>query len=218
MELDDLKSTWQTLNDRLDRQASQQARIYRETRLDKVSRGLRPLIWGQGLQILFGVLLALASASFWIHHRGTPHLLVAGLMMHAYGLAMIICGGRMQALISHIDYSAPVVEIQRSLAELRKFFVACGKWIGLPWFVLWVPLIQMMLMEFFGADLYLNAPLMVISNLVAGALLWMLVLVLGRWARSRPSLATKAEDVMAGKTLNRAQRELEAIVRFEQEG
>lgn len=217
MELDDLKSAWQSLNARMDRQAALNLQILKESRLDKTRRGLRPLAWGQAFSMGAGALLALASAAFWVHHRQVPHLLIPGLAMHAYGLAMILCGARMQVLIGRIDYAAPVVEIQRRLAELRRFYVRSGKWIGLPWFVLWVPFIQMALMGLFGADLYENAPLVVTINLAAGGALWLLALAFGGWASHQPALAGKVDHALAGRSLNRAQRELDAIAKFEEE-
>ena len=218
MELDDLKAEWQALNDRLDRQEAMNVHILKTEGLDKTRHGLRHLAWGGALGMVVGALLAVTSAMFWTNHLHTAHLLIAGMTMHVYGLAMIFFGARLQVLISRIDYAAPVVEIQRRLAELRRFYVGSGKWIGLPWFVLWLPSMQMVFMGLFGADLYLNAPLMVISNLVAGTLLWAFVLVLHRWSRRRPRLDTKIEQVMVGSTLNRAQKELEAIMKFEREG
>ncbi len=219
MELDDLKPAWQSLNDRMDRQAALNLRILKEARLDRTRRGLRPLAWGQAFGIAVGALLALASAVFWTDHLHVPHLLVPGLVMHAYGLAMILCGARMQVLIARIDYGAPVLDIQRRLAELRRFYIRSGKWIGLPWFVLWVPFMQMVFMGLFGADLYLNtqASWFMAINLGAGAVLWLLALALGRWAQRRPALAGKVDRLLAGRSLNRAQQELEALSKFEQE-
>lgn len=219
MELDDLKSAWQSLNERMDRQAALNLQILKEARLDKTRRGLRPLAWGQAFGMGVGAILALASAAFWVDHRAVPHLLIPGLIMHAYGLAMILCGARIQLLIGRIDYAAPVVEIQRRLAELRRFYIQSGKWIGLPWFVLWVPFMQVAFMGLFGADLYLNtqASWFFNINLAVGAVLWLLALALGWWASRRPALAGKVDRAMAGRSLNRAQQELEAIAEFEQE-
>lgn len=219
MELDDLKSAWQSLNGRMDQQAALNLQTLKEARLDKTRRGLRPLAWGQGFGMAVGAVLALASATFWVDHRQVPHLLIPGIVMHAYGLAMILCGARMQLLIARIDYGAPVVEIQRRLAELRRFYVRSGKWIGLPWFVLWVPFMQITFMGLFGADLYQNtkAGWFFNINLAAGAALWLLMLALDTWAHGRPGLAGKVDRALAGRSLNRAQQELEALAKFEQE-
>ena len=54
MELDELKSAWQTLDRRLERQSALNLHIFVEGKLDKVRASLRRLYWGKIVQILFG--------------------------------------------------------------------------------------------------------------------------------------------------------------------
>jgi hypothetical protein len=215
MELDDLKSTWQQLNQKLDQQNALNLQILREAKLEKAKHGLRPLVWGQGFQMLLGLLLAIFSADFWIEHRHIPHLLFTGLLMHAYGLAMIIFGARMQFLIHHIDYSAPVLSIQKQLAKLRRFFVLGGLGVGLPWWVLWIPLMAMIFAKL-GVDIFVHAPLLIWINLVACMLGILLTLLFLRWAKGRPKLFRALENTAAGHSLNKAQARLDEIARFEE--
>ncbi len=217
MELDDLKTTFQALNSRLDQQHALNLALLRESRKEKARHGLRPLVWGQALQIALGALLALVSGGFWTAHRQVPHLLLAGLVMHAYGLAMILFGVRMQVLLHRIDFGAPVLEIQKRLARLRRFYVVGGLWIGLPWFLLWIPFLTMVFMGLFGADLWVNAPGMITGGLAIGVGGLVLTFVFHRWARRRPGLPEKLEASAAGTTLNRAQALLDELAGFEAE-
>ena len=219
MELDDLKSAWQSLNETMARQNALNLRLLKEQKLDKVRHGLRPLVWGQAIQMVLGALVVILSAGFWTNHRHVPHLLVTGLVMHAYGLAMILFGARLQVLIGRIDFGAPVMEIQRRMAELRRFYGRGGMWIiGLPWWVLWIVGMEMLFMGLFGADLYVNLPPAVtISQFAIGFLGWALTLIFDAWARRHPKLGPKLLRATEGKNLTRAKAALEAIARFEDE-
>ena len=217
MELDDLKAEWQALNAQMERQTALNSRMFKEGRMEKARHGLRPLAWGEAIGMLSGVLMMLVSASFWTNHRHVPHLLITGLLMHAYGLALVLFGARMQYLISHMDYAAPVLEIQRQLGQLRRFYAAGGMWLGMPWFVLWVPFMEMFFKGLFGADLYANAPSVIYSGLASGITGWLLVLIFIRWARKRPALAQRVDTFWAGGSLTRSQRMLDEIEKFESE-
>lgn len=214
MELDDLKATFQTLNANLERQNALNLALLRESRKEKVRHGLRPLVWGQAIQMALGLLLALLSAGFWTAHRQVPHLLLAGLAMHAYGLVMILFGARMQVLIHAVDFGAPVLEIQKRLARLRRFYVVGGMWIGLPWFLLWLPFMTMVFMGLFGADMWVNAPGVYALGAAIGVGGLGLTFAFHRWALGRPGLSKKLEASAAGTSLNRAQALLDELAGF----
>ena len=217
MELDDMKAAWLELDRRLDTQAALNLHMFKEGKLDKLHRGLRPLVWGQAIQIVAGALIALWGGGFWVDHRDVPHLLIAGLLVHAAGISMIALGALMQALIARIDYSAPVLTIQRQLAQLRKVYVRAGVAVGLPWCVLWVPFTIVALKSVFGPDLYLNAPQMVWINVSFGIVCILGTLAFLRWADGRPRVARRLDDFAAGRSIVRAQAYLDEIARFEQE-
>jgi hypothetical protein len=218
MELDDMKAAWQTLNQRLDAQSALNLRVFTDSNLDRMRRGLRPLVWGQAIQIFFGALLALWGGAFWVDHRDVTHLLIAGLIVHATGISMIVSGALMEALMARIDYSAPVLTIQRQLAQLRKVYIRSAWFVvGLPWFVLWVPFTMVALKSVFGPDLYLNAPEMVWDNLGFGIACIFGTLALVRWARGRPNVAPRLGNFAAGPSIVRAQGLLDEIAQFEKE-
>ena len=217
MELDDMKAAWLELDRRLDTQAALNLHMFKEGKLDRLRRGLRPLVWGQSIQIAIGALIAMWGGGFWFDHRDVPHLLIAGLIVHAAGISMIALGALMQVLIARIDYSAPVLAIQRQLAQLRKVYVRAGIANGLPWCVLWVPFTIVALKSVFGPDLYLNAPQMVWINAGFGIVLILGTLAFVRWAGGHPRVARRLDRFAAGRSIVRAQACLDEIARFEQE-
>ncbi|QBB71128.1 hypothetical protein ELE36_12625 [Pseudolysobacter antarcticus] len=217
MELDDMKTAWLTLDRRLETQAALSLQMYTKNKLDKARHRLRPLVWGQALQMIVGALIALWAAGFWSQHRDVPHLLIAGLIVHIYGIAMILFGAAMQAMIARIDYAAPVLLIQRQLAQLRKVYVRGGLLIGLPWWLIWMPFIEIFFKSKFDTDLFLNAPELLTIGTGIGIVGLLLTYGGYRWIATRPTIAKRVEHGAAGVSLNKAQSYLDQITQFEQE-
>ncbi|SFK82301.1 hypothetical protein [Lysobacter sp. cf310] len=219
MELDDLKQAWQDLDRKLERQHAMDLLRFREERGKRLKSGLWPLVLGQGLQMLIGLAVLLLGVDFWTSHRDVTHLFVCGLILHVYGVALIACGGMVQAMIAAVDYSAPVLEIQKRLARLRKFYVRTGMVVGLAWWLIWMPFMTVVFMVLFGADLYLNAPSVFVIGGAIGVVGLLATWWFHHWSRhpSRPRLAKAMEDSITGRSLRRAQAIAEEIARFERD-
>ena len=56
MELDDMKLAWQTLDRRLELRNALDMDLLRERKLDKMKSGLRPLLFGQAIQLAAGLI------------------------------------------------------------------------------------------------------------------------------------------------------------------
>jgi hypothetical protein len=219
MELDELKTAWRTLDRRLEQQNALNLKLFVDTRLDKLRSRLRPLYWGQMLQMTIGVLLVLFAVGFWTQHRDVTHLLLAGVIVHVYGVLMIICGGVTLGLMSRIDYAAPVLAIQKQLAAVRRLYIGSGMLVGVSWWLLWMPFMMVAFAALFGADLYANAPSVIYGGSVVGVLGLIATAWLRRWSRDprRPRLARFVEDSVTGGSLRNAQVHLDEIARFERE-
>jgi len=223
MELDELKQAWQMLDKRLQQQNAMQFQLLRDKRIDKMKSSLRPLLIGQIIQILFGAWMVLIGVDVWASHRDVPHLLIAGIVMHLYGVATIIAAGVVCGGIAGIDHAAPVLELQRKLAKLRKQYILGGMCVGLPWWVMWVPFIMTLAMSATGIDIYAiahaSSPLANWLNisLAVGVLGLFGTWIFHRWSRhpSRAALGRKLEEGAAGGSLRRAQAELDALKAYE---
>ena len=216
MELDDLKRAWQTLDAHLQQQNALSLVLFRESRIEKLRSGLRPLLIGQIVQIVIGIWLVLVGVQFWTTHSEVPHLFASGIVVHVYGVMSIMLGGIVVGHISRITASAPVLEIQHRLAQTRKIYIRSGMLLGLPWCVLWMPFTAVFFMANFGADLFLNVPGLFTWSSVSGLLGLLAIYLLHRWSRQpkRARLAAMLERGVAGSSLQRAQATLDEIKAF----
>lgn len=217
-ELDDLKSTWETLNRNLERQHALALHQFREKKLNRFRAGFRPLVIGQIIQIICGALLALVAGNFWYDHLGVAHLMICGLTVHLYGIMLIVFAARDLFLIKQFDYAAPVLVLQKQIADLRDWHRRAGLWFGISGCLVWIPLL-LMIFHGLGADVWQRNP-EVVGWFVVSALICLGVLyAIVAWSRrpGKEKFARNLEDSSAGRSVNRAQSVLEEIAQFERE-
>ncbi|MEX1826192.1 hypothetical protein [Luteibacter sp. CQ10] len=137
MELDELKIGWKALERRV---AALEVQVPARG-VGPVHAELRPLVVGQSVQMVFGIALAMAAGAFWFDHRDAPGPLVAGLLLHLYGIAMIVAAARNLVLVARARASAPLLELQARVAALRAWRIREGRWFGVVGCFMWVPMI-----------------------------------------------------------------------------
>jgi len=215
-DLDDLKIAWKELNRQVDRQNTLTLRQITENKLGRFRSGLRPLIFGQTLQLIVGAMIIVVSADFWLGHLNQLHLLLSGLFLHVYGILFIAFAVRDLILILRIDYSAPIVFIQKQLAELRAWHIRAAIWYGMAGSVAWLPVL-IIILHLLGADIWIQKPRVVwwllTSAFVCLAFNYCLVLL----AQSPGKCGRALAGSWIGRSVNRAQAALSEIKEFERE-
>jgi len=212
MELDDLKSAWQTLDRHLQQQSALNVHLFRERKLDKVSSGLRRLYWGKIVQILFGDALIYFGIMSTLRYLSVPHLLACSVFMLLYGVLIVVLGGVALGRISRIDYAAPVLDIQKRVGALHRAHVIANLAAGLPWWFLWIAIFALEVKANLGADLFVSAPAFVWISAVVGAIglfasLW--------YYRRSTNLAEARHGASVPRSLRDAKTALDEIARFE---
>jgi len=218
MEIDDLKSTWQALDRQLQLDNTLKLHDLRERKLDKTRRSLRPLFWGQIVQMLFGVAFILLAALLWMSKPEHASSIVAGILVQAYGIVTVIAGGVVLGHISKIDYAQPVVGIQKQLLRARTLYIRSGIVAGLPWWFLWVAILQT-LAGLGDVDLMTQAPALLVIGYGIGVVGLLGTWWFHRWARrsGRAELGKKMDDSLSGGSLRKALAQLDELQRFERE-
>jgi hypothetical protein len=220
MELDELKDAMRALEQRVARES----RLNLEARQEHVELRAHRSLWPVYLQaaalVAIGVLLTLVVGPFWVSNLDQPHLLVAGVIVHVYAVAMIARGTRMLTLLWTMDFSAPVLVVQEQLARVRLAYIRGGLVIGLPWWFLWLP-VAMVLFAMQGYDLYANtSPAWFVGNLVVGVVGMLATLWFSRALWYRPDNAARAralEGEWGGRRLLNVQRFLDELAAFQKE-
>ncbi len=138
MELDDFRAAWRSLDTRVALHEQLHLELLRERSLDSVRRGLRPLMFGQCLQLLLGVALTVLGIACWTRNADVPGLLATGIALHGFGVLTAVMAGLTMGLAAGIDHAAPVVTIQKRMARLLKFQTLNSNLCGAPWWIVWV--------------------------------------------------------------------------------
>src|SRR3546814_7261776 len=90
------------------------------------------------MQVAIGVVLTVFFARFWTSHLGNLPLVLSGITLHAYSVALIISGVTELLLVIRTDYAAQVVTIQKYVTLLRQWRVRSRHWFGLAQWLVWV--------------------------------------------------------------------------------
>jgi hypothetical protein len=215
-ELDDLKIAWQTLNRNLERQHTLALHQFKETKIGRLRSGLRPLLLGQLALLLIGAAVTVASAQFWVKHVGAPFLLGCGVFLQGYGIMFIAFAIRDLFLIRRIDYSAPVIAIQKQLAALRSWHIRAAAWHGFIGSVAWLPVMIVML-HLMGVNGFTDKPAKVAWLISTAAVCLLANYGLMRLAHSPGKWGRALQNSWIGSSVNRAQAMLDEIERFEKE-
>src|SRR3546814_10953501 len=109
MELDDLKAAWHSLDGRLQLEDALRMEGRRERKIDRARGNLRPLLFGVTVQALLGVGLIVLGVACWHRNLDVPGLLLAGIVLHAFGVLNVAFAGIITGLSVGLDYAAPVL-------------------------------------------------------------------------------------------------------------
>jgi len=216
MELNDLKREWQALDRKLDRSIALNTRLLVEDRARRSKRHLlRWLIW-QPLQLVLGIVLTIFLGGLWARNLGSPAVWISGVFLHALSVALIVDAAVRMWMIGRINYTEPVVTIQRQLAKLRTWEVRSFK---AAWVLIWVAcpaLLIVVAKSVAGLDLWQTWPRGVIWTAIGGVTGALLSYAFDRLTRGS-RLASGLESIYAGDAIARAQAALNEAEEFARE-
>jgi hypothetical protein len=217
MELDELKSAWQALDRRMQKESALNLHIFVERKLDKVSARLRRFYWVKIVQILFGDALIYFGIVCAMRYVTVPHLFVCSVFMLLYGALVVVLGGVTLGRISRIDYAAPVVDIQKRVNALHRAHILANLCAGVPWWFLWIAIFTLEVKGNLGVDLFVTAPAFIRVSVAIGAAGLFITLWLYRRARDARHQHTASMLDKAGtpRSLRDAKKALDEIARFE---
>jgi hypothetical protein len=219
MELEEMKQAWAEMNLRQDGIEALLRADYRERRADRTRGILRWSLLGGAIELMLWIGFTVFAASFWVEHRHVLQWLVIGLLLHAYGIAGIWSTTTRILLMSRIYlFDAPVVLMQKRLAQLRRFGVVSTLALGLPWWCLWLLVPMAAACQWAGADWLVAGSAWFWATMAVGVAgmagsVWLARRIAARPQRS--AFVQRLIDDMSGYNLRRAERQLDELARFE---
>ena len=88
---------------------------------------------------MIGVIIILCGAQCWAQKTSIPHRLICGVILHVYGVLLIVAAAAVCTRINRIDYSKPIDQIRSRLDAVKNTYLQVGGLIGFPWWLMWLP-------------------------------------------------------------------------------
>ena len=107
MELDELKSSWQSFDRRLAQLEALNLALITDTQRRKARWRLLPVFVGALCSVAIGGWLASVFARFWLAHLDTTSSIVAGLSLHAASIGLTIIGAMQLLIVTRINFAQP---------------------------------------------------------------------------------------------------------------
>lgn len=218
MELDELTTAWESLNKQLRRDSAINLAVYTDQKLARARSSLRPLFWGQTLQILFGLCFLLLAIALWSTRPRATSVIIAGVVVQAYGIGCIVAAGMLMGVIRNLDYSGSVLEMQEGLARVRRVYLLSSIVTGMSWWFMWVPVL-MVLLGVVHVNLYAHAPAVVWTGMAVGVAGTLAMVWLYKASRKPQNerLRRFVEGTTVVRSLQKAHAHLNEVRRFAEE-
>ncbi|MTI20987.1 hypothetical protein E1176_08130 [Fulvivirga sp. RKSG066] len=152
MELEEIKSIWQSYEKKLDRNYQLNLELLRRTNLDKAKSKIRKLTWMTGITLAFYVMVTFFFVVFAIGNSSSIPIAASSGLLALWTLLISIAAVHELELISRLDYGAPVAELQKRLSHLKLViirYMRLAVWI----FPLYMVFVVMFFKVIFGVDI-----------------------------------------------------------------
>ena len=215
MELDELKASWQSLDRRVDAAHRDQSPAADRDDLAQGALATGAGTGRRGAEHDHRRVFALVWGKFWSAHLAIPAVAVAGIALHLASIGLIVIGVVRLVLVLRINYTQPVLTIQRSLATLQEFE---ARSFHAVWFACWVLVpaaLVAIVMGFAGVDLWERASGFILANFVVCLAGGLAPPLLHYWARRHPGrLAAWMDAFLLSHSIARAKAAIAEIDEF----
>lgn len=218
MELEELERRWRLLDQKIDRVTERHLELIRSINLRPLRQRTGRLWFWPALDIAWCSLVLLLTGDFLWQHRDTTTLFLPAVVLMLGCIMLINSGVRQLLIISQVDWSLPVSEIQNALSRLQMAKIKQFKWV-----ILTSPLVGfcglLVGLQFIGDRL--ENPKVILEKMntawvLANVIFGIVFVPVGHFAVSRIADRFQSKgwwkrvvDDLAGRSLAGIQRELE---------
>jgi hypothetical protein len=219
MELDDLKHAWEMRDRRLDEAIRLNNRVLQTavgTQAKAATKRLSRLLW---IELLANLVAVIWLGSFLGGHLTVARYAIPAVALDVLAIGLLIAGARQLVAVSQIDYSQPVLVIQKRIESLRAERIRATMLTLVVAPLAWIPLLIVALKGFFDVDAYATFGA---AWLIANVLFGLIVLAAAIWASrhyagrvTRSSALRWLMDNLAGRSLRTATTYLRSLADYE---
>ena len=219
MELDDLKSAWQSLNGRVEALESAGHGLQATLNMQRVRSRLHFFVGLPLFELLVGIAWTALLARY-LADQSQLKFFVPGLVWFGVGLVTSASSAWQLGVLATLDYAAPVLDTQRKLMRVRLVRLRLTQWLLLLSPLLWLPLAIVAAHGLLGLDLYARGAGWLLANAAAGAAGIALIAWIARRHGERfagSTLGRRVVEALSGRSLAQAIATLDDISRFHAE-
>ena len=154
MNVDDLQIRGAEYDRKLDLGLRLNTRLVRESILEKAGSSLRRLSRLIAIEIAINFVAVAWLGSFAADHYRGPELLIPAILLDIVAIVLLAVGVRQVIALRTIDYSEPVLALQKRVEILRIERIRVTKWILILAPLLWIPLLIVTLQAFLGLNAF----------------------------------------------------------------
>ncbi|MBL8518905.1 MAG: hypothetical protein JNM76_18240 [Betaproteobacteria bacterium] len=225
MNIDRLRDAWRAQDSALQGHLKVNDRKLRELMVAEHGKDLHRKGWLANLEIIVWLPSVFLITAFNATHWGWWEFLIPGLLLQLWITFIPFVSIRQRAKLRAVDFSQPVLSLQREIERLKMQRMTMLKWAFLIGQVIWyVPFLIVFFKGVFDVNLYLM-PNWIESfmwiNIAGGLAFIPIAVLLSRWLGPRLNALPKFRaftDNLAGRDMLAAQAFLERVRQFEQDG
>ncbi|MEO8362411.1 MAG: hypothetical protein ABI672_20455 [Vicinamibacteria bacterium] len=167
MELDDLKARWMDFDRKLDASLRLNARLVRESLIERTERTLRRSSFVVLAAVVINVLLVWWLGSFMADHAGEMRFFIPAAILNVGAIAVLVLGAQQFVRMRTLDHGRSVLEVQREIQALQVQQIHLTRWIVFLSPLIWTPMV-IVFFAALGVDTYRVMPAWLLANLLFG--------------------------------------------------
>jgi hypothetical protein len=156
-DLDEMKELWMAQDEKLDESLRLNRELLSSASLRKARSASERLALLLSLEAVAWFAIVVSLGSFIYHHLGTLRLLLSGVALDVYAIAMLAATVRQIVAIRQIEYDTPIAGLQKQIEMLRILRIRITQWALLGGTIVWAPFVIVSGKAFLGVDVS-NAP------------------------------------------------------------
>lgn len=220
MNLDLLKAEWDARDARLEQALSLNTNMLRLSLVEQHRRDIAKWGWVDKYELIAGVPIFIYLLWFMSHFYMDLKFALPCLSMLIWIIVIPILNHQQRHALQDLDFSLPVMSLQKRLSEIKAARLRLFKWAFLLGQIVWfIPFLLVLFQGLFGVDLYVKTQNFIAPNLVFGVIFIPLAIGISKLLSGRLEGSVRFQaftDMLAGKDFQNTRSFLKKLQQFEE--